>query len=87
VPVTTIILVMEGFLASLHMVKHALRRSGTLYVQGDLGDAQATVAYSGSTYMGESANYPGSIRSADVQSTGSGDLIIATSSSGCLQIA
>ncbi|BDA47796.1 hypothetical protein COCOBI_11-0530 [Coccomyxa sp. Obi] len=53
---------------------------GTLYVQGDLGLVKVTAADEGGTYLGSSAHYPGSIASVDVHLSGSGSLIVATSS-------
>lgn len=58
-----------------------LCRGGTLYAQGDLGAVKVTTADEGGTYLGSSAHYPGSMASVDVQMRGSGNLIIATSSS------
>ncbi len=55
-----------------------------MYVQGDLGLVKVTASDEGGTYLGSSAHYPGSIASVDVHLSGSGSLIVATSSSESL---
>ena len=56
-------------------------RGGTLYIQGELGNVKVTASEDGGTYLGSSVHYPGDITSVDVQLSGQGSLIVATSSS------
>lgn len=56
-----------------------LRRSGSSYVQGDLGTVRVTSTDEGGVYLGASSRYPGSVSSVDADMSGTGNVVVATS--------
>ena len=54
-------------------------RSGSTYIQGDLGAVKIESTGDGGVYLGASSQYAGSIGSVDVDMTGSGNVVVATS--------
>jgi len=54
-------------------------RSGSSYIQGDLGSVKVTSTADGGVYLGASSQYPGSIQSVDVDMSGTGNVVVATS--------
>lgn len=62
-----------------------LCRSGSSYIQGDLGVVKVTSKADGGVYLGASAQYPGSIQSVDVDMSGTGNVVVATSNGKLLR--
>lgn len=58
---------------------YALRRGGSSYIQGDLGEVKVASTGEGGVYLGASSQYPGSISSVDVEMSGTGNTVVATS--------
>ena len=56
-----------------------LCRSGSSYIQGDLGSVKVTSTADGGVYLGASSQYPGSIQSVNVDMSGTGNVVVATS--------
>ena len=54
-------------------------RSGSTYIQGDLGAVKVESTGDGGVYLGASSQYAGSIGSVEVGMTGSGNVVLATS--------
>lgn len=58
---------------------YATRRTGSSYIQGDLGAVKVASTGDGGVYLGASSQYPGSISSVDVDMSGTGNTVVATS--------
>ncbi len=58
---------------------YAWCRSGSSYIQGDLGAVKVSSTGDGGVYLGASSQYPGSISSVDVDMSGNGNTVVATS--------
>ena len=54
-------------------------RSGSSYIQGDLGMVKVASTGDGGVYLGASSQYPGSISSVGVDMSGIGNTVVATS--------
>ncbi|CAL5229042.1 g12291 [Coccomyxa viridis] len=52
---------------------------GSSYIQGDLGEVKVASTGEGGVYLGASSQYPGSISSVDVEMSGTGNTVVATS--------